>query len=398
MTVSKLKTKKPWVEALVSGDRDLMKGLLREALQEVLATEMTEFLGAGPGERSEERTGYRAGYYRRDLITRIGKLELRVPRDRNGEFSTSLFERYQRSEKALVAALAEMYVQGVSTRKVKLITEELCGHRFSASAISAINKRLDEALARFAERELDEVYPYLILDARYERVREAAVIRTRAVLIAIGVNWDGHRQVLAVELANRESQSSWKDFVLRLKARGLQAVEFVVSDDHAGLKKAISEVLPEAAWQRCYVHFLRNALDYLPRKANDDCLQELRWLYDRRDIQEAQRDLCAWIGKWSGKYPRLVEWVEANIGETLTFYRLPREHHKHMKSTNMLERLNEEIKRRTHIVRIFPNADSCLRLIRALCVEIHEAWLEDHRYLNMVLLAEQRKEQWRLAA
>jgi putative transposase len=289
-------------------------------------------------------------------------------------------------------------VQGVSTRKMKAITEELCGHRFSASAISAINKGLDDALARFAERELDEAYPYLILDARYERVREAAVIRTRAVLIAIGVNWDGHRQVLAVELANRESQSSGKEFLLRLKERGLAEVEFVVSDDHAGLKRAISEVLPEAAWQRCYVHFLRNALDYLPRKANDDCLQELRWLYDRRDIQEAQRDLCAWIGKWSGKYQKLVEWVEANIGETLTFYRLPREHHKHMKSTNMLERLNEEIKRRTHIVRIFPNAESCLRLIRALCVESHEAWLEDHRYLNMMLLSEQRKEQWRLAA
>jgi putative transposase len=272
MTVEKLKAKKPSVEALVANDRDLMKALLKEALHEVLDAEMTEFLGAGPGERTEERTGYRAGYYSRGLITRIGKLELRVPRDRNGEFSTALFERYQRSEKALVAALAEMYVQGVSTRKVKAITEELCGHRFSASAISAINKGLDEALARFAERELDEAYPYLILDARYERVREASIIRSRAILIAIGVNWDGHRQVLAVELANRESQSSWKDFLLRLKERGLTAVEFVVSDDHAGLKRAISEVLPEAAWQRCYVHFLRNALDYLPRKANDDCL------------------------------------------------------------------------------------------------------------------------------
>lgn len=398
MTMRKLKTKKVAVEALVAKDGDVMKALMKEALQEVLDAEMTALLGASPGERTDERTGYRAGYYSRGLITRIGKLELRVPRDRHGEFSTALFERYQRSEKALVAALAEMYVQGVSTRKVKAISEELCGHRFSASAISAINKSLDEALARFALRELEESYPYLIIDARYERVREAGVIRTRAVLIAIGVNWDGHRQVLAVELVNRESQTSWKDFLVRLKERGLNAVEFVVSDDHAGLKKAISEVLPEAAWQRCYVHFLRNALDYLPRKANDDCLQELRWLYDRRDIEEVQRDLATWISKWSGKYPKLVDWVESNIGETLTFYRLPREHHKHMKSTNMLERLNEEIKRRTHIVRIFPNAESCLRLVRALCVEIHETWLEDHRYLNMTLLVEQRKEQWRLAA
>ena len=398
MTTSKSNTVSLSAKEWVSGDRDLMKSLMKEALQEVLEGEMTEFLGAAPSERSETRSGYRAGYYHRGLVTRIGKLELRVPRDRSGEFSTALFERYARSEKALVAALAEMYVQGVSTRKVKAITEELCGHSFSASAISAINKSLDEALERFAGRQLEEAYPYVILDARYEKVREDGVIRSMAVQIAIGINWEGQRQVLAVETANRESQSSWKDFLLRLKERGLTGVEFVVSDDHAGLKKAISEVLCEAAWQRCYVHFLRNALDYLPRKADDDCLQELRWIYDRRDLQEANRDLAAWITKWQGKYPKLVDWAESNIGETLSFYRLPRAHHKHLKSTNMLERLNEEIKRRTRVVRIFPNTESCLRLIRALCVETHETWLEDNRYLNMALLAEQKKEQLRLAA
>lgn len=397
MTTSKHKTKLSAVEA-VAGDRDLMKALMKEALQEVLEGEMTQFLGAAPSERSESRSGYRAGYYGRSLVTRIGKLELRVPRDRGGEFSTALFERYARSERALVSALAEMYVQGVSTRKVKAITEELCGHSFSASAISSINKGLDEALGRFAKRRLDESYPYLILDARYERVRDAGVIAHRAVLIAIGINGEGQRQVLAVELANRESQSSWKEFLSGLKERGLSGVEFVVSDDHAGLKRAIREVLTEAPWQRCYVHFLRNALDYLPRKADDDCLQELRWLYDRRDIGEANRDLAAWVVKWQGKYAKLVDWVESNIAETLTFYRLPRAHHKHLKSTNMLERLNEEIKRRTRVVRIFPNAQSCLRLIRALCVETHEGWLEDNRYLNMSLLAEQKKEALRLAA
>ena len=398
MTTSKSNAVSLSAKEWVSGDGDLMKALMKEALQEVLEGEMTEFLGAAPSERSETRSGYRAGYYHRGLVTRIGKLELRVPRDRSGEFSTALFERYARSEKALVAALAEMYVQGVSTRKVKAITEELCGHSFSASAISAINKSLDEALERFAGRQLEEAYPYVILDARYEKVREDGVIRSMAVQIAIGINWEGQRQVLAVETANRESQSSWKDFLLRLKERGLTGVEFVVSDDHAGLKKAISEVLCEAAWQRCYVHFLRNALDYLPRKADDDCLQELRWIYDRRDLQEANRDLAAWITKWQGKYPKLVDWAESNIGETLSFYRLPRAHHKHLKSTNMLARLNEEIKRRTRVVRIFPNTESCLRLIRALCVETHETWLEDNRYLNMALLAEQKKEQLRLAA
>ena len=244
MTRSEHKTKWRSLESLVGEDRDLMKALLRETLQEVLEGEMTEFLGAAAGERTDRRNGYRAGHYTRSWVTRIGKLELRVPRDRNGEFSTALFERYQRSEKALVAALAEMYVQGVSTRKVKAITEELCGHSFSASTISQVNKGLDEALARFAHRHLEEDYPYLILDARYEKVREDAVIRSQAVLVAIGINWEGQRQVLGVELANRESRSSWRDFLVRLKERGLAGVEFVVSDDHAGLKRAIGEVLP----------------------------------------------------------------------------------------------------------------------------------------------------------
>ncbi len=398
MTVRKHSATGIRLEARVAEDRNLMKSLMKEALQEVLETEMTELLGAGPHERHAERQGYRAGYYERGLVTRIGKLELRVPRDRNGQFQTALFERYQRSEKAFVAALAEMYVQGVSTRKVKAITEELCGHGFSASSLSTINKSLDATLTEFAERRLDEPYPYLILDARYEKVREGGVIRSQAVLLALGIHQGGRREVLAVDVASRESVSIWKDFLMRLKERGLHGVEFVVSDDHAGLKKAITEVLTDAAWQRCYVHFLRNALDYLPRKADDDCLQELRWLYDRRDLSEAQRDLASWLVRWQMKYPKLTDWVETHIGETLTFYRLPRAHHKHLKSTNMLERLNEEIKRRTRVVRIFPHTESCLRLVRALCVETHETWLEDNRYLNMDLLEEQRRERLRAAA
>jgi transposase-like protein len=399
-TMTKVESKASRIDLkeLLSADSAALRTLMQVALQVVLEAEMTDAVGAVKGERTASRLGYRSGYYSRALITRVGKLELRVPQDRDGRFSTELFERYQRSEKALVAALAEMYVQGVSTRKVKAITEELCGHAFSASAISAINKTLDESLRRFAERRLDEPYPYLIVDARYERVREAGVIRSQAVLIAIGINWEGRRQVLAVELANRESRSSWRDFLVKLRDRGLHGVEFVVSDDHAGLKAAIREIVAEAAWQRCYVHFLRNALDHVPRKVDDDCLRELRWLYDRRDIAEARRDLAAWLAKWQAKYAKLCAWVEDNIEETLTFYKLPQQHHKHMKSTNMLERLNEEIKRRTRVVRIFPNGESCLRLIRALAVETHENWLEAHRYLNMDTLRELKKEALRNAA
>ncbi len=391
MTKREAKSATAAVKDLLFENPDGLREVVRAVMQEMLEAEMTDALGAAKGERTAERIGYRAGYYGRTLITRVGKLELRVPQDRQGHFSTELFERYQRSERALVATLAEMYVQGVSTRKVKAITEELCGHAFSASAISAINKRLDESLAAFANRQLLETFPYLILDARYEKVREGGIVMSLAVLIAVGIDWDGRRQILAVAMSNRESHSAWKDFLVALKARGLRGVEFVVADDHAGLRAAIREVLTEAAYQRCYVHFLRNALDHLPRKHADDCLQELRWLYDRRDLAEAKADLAAWLTKWAPRYPRLTQWVEDTIEETFTFFRLPRQHHKHMKSTNMLERLNEEIRRRTYVVRIFPNTDSCLRLVRALAVETHENWMEANRYLNMDDLREHKK-------
>ena len=398
MTERKGKAELIDVKELLERDQDFVRAALEALLQAALEAEMTEAVGAAKGERTETRLAYRSGYYGRSLITRVGTLELRVPQDRLGRFSTEMFERYQRSEKALVGSLAEMYVQGVSTRKVKAVTEALCGHSFSASAISAVNKTLDEALRKFAERRLGEPFPYLILDARYEKVRESGIIVSQAVLIAVAVDGEGRRQVVGVELANCESRSSWRDFLLGIKERGLFGVEFVVSDDHEGLKQAIREVLPGAAWQRCYVHFLRNALDHLPRKLADDCLQELRWIYDRRDLAEVRRDIAAWLSKWQAKHSKLCDWVEENIEETLTYYRLPLPHHKHMKSTNMLERLNQEIKRRTHVVRIFPNTESCLRLVRALAVETHENWLECTRYLNMQHLVEHKKEALRQAA
>ena len=315
---------------------------------------MDETLGAEKSERTPNRLGYRSGYYGRTLITRVGKLELRVPQDRQGRFRTEVFERYQRSEKALVGALAEMYVQGVSTRKVKEITEQLCGHEFSASTVSRINQTLDEELEQV--RQPAAGGRVSVSDAGCA-LREGAGRRgdpqpggaggdrhqpgRAAVRVGGGVGQPGEHDQLAGVSGEAETA-------------GLRGVEFVVTDDHAGLKQAIVEVLPEAAWQRCYVHFLRNALDYLPRKANDDCLVELRWLYDRHDLEQARQDLAAWLVKWQSKYPKMCAWVEANIEETFTFYRLPAEHHKHMKSTNMLERINEELKRRTLVVRIFP--------------------------------------------
>src|ERR1700730_15246429 len=304
MTRGKTKRSLQEIKELIAGEEDILRPLIGAVLQEILEAEMSQALGAEKGERIEGRLGYRSGYYVRSLITRVGRVELRVPQDRQGRFSSELFERYQRSEKALVGALAEMYVQGVSTRKVKAITEELCGHEFSAATVSR----------------LKEDYPYLILEARYEKVREDGVVRSQAVQMAIGINREGRRCVLAVGLANRESTASWRDFLLAMKQRGLRGVELVVSDDHASLKQAIAEILPEAAWQRCHVHFLRNALDYLPRKANDDCLVELRWLYDRHDLEQARQDLAGWLKKWEATHPKLCDWVEAHIEAEITVY------------------------------------------------------------------------------
>ena len=243
------------VKQILAEDQDLLKAVVAATLQQTLEAEMDETLGAEKSERTPNRLGYRAGYYGRTLVTRVGRIELRVPQDRQGRFRTEVFERYQRSEKALVRAMMEMYLQGVSTRKVKAVTEELCGHEFSSSAVSRVVAKLDEELEKFSRRRLDEDYPYLILDVRYEKVREDGAVRSQAVLMAIGIDWEGRRNVLAVELANRESASSWKELLISLRDRGLRGVQLTISDDHAGLRRAIREVLPEAIRQRCYVQF-----------------------------------------------------------------------------------------------------------------------------------------------
>lgn len=380
------------VKTILSQDTDFLKPLLKELLNELLEAEMSETIGATSYQRCDSRLGHRAGYYNRKYITRVGSIDLRVPRDREGRFSTELFERYQRSEKALLATLAEMYIRGVSTRKIGAITEELCGHKFSASTVSNINKTLDEHLNAFSHRQLVSDYPYVILDARYEKVRENGAITSQAILIAIGITQEGKKEFLGVELAHRESRTTWKDFLVSLRNRGLQKVRFIVSDSHDGLKKAIGEVMPESIWQRCYVHFLRNAIDYLPKKNDGVCLQGLKSLYDRTSLEEAHKGMTDWIAQWEKKHPKLCAWVEENIMETFSFYRIPPQHHKLMRSTNFLERINQEVKRRTRVVRIFPNAESCLRLIRALVIEMHEEWLVERKCLNMMFLEELKQE------
>ena len=288
-------------------------------IQELLESEMDETLDATKSERTGNRLGYRSGYYNRNLITRVGKMELRIPQDRQGRFSTELFERFSRSEKALCSAIIEMYVQGVSTRKVKHIAEQLCGHNFSASSVSRLTVKMDEQLKHFYERPITHNYPYVILDARYENVRENGIISKKAVLVALGINELGHREVLCVEVAQHESHESWKQFLLGLKRRGLKGVKLVISDAHDGLKRAVNEVYVEAYWQRCYVHLLRNALTHLPKNHEPKCFEELKELFACKDVKEARQQLQNWIAKWENKYPKACDWAELNLEESLPF-------------------------------------------------------------------------------
>lgn len=360
---------------------DWLRELVEWLVQEVLEHRFTEFVGAEPHERTPERKGYRNGYRARQLHTRVGTLQLRVPRDREGRFCPEIFERYQRSEKALVLCLQEMYLQGVSTRKVRQITEQLCGTAFSKDQVSACAKQLDETLESWRQRPLSGEYPYLMVDAKYEHVREAGQVRSNSALIVKGVRHDGQREILAVEVANTESQTSWSEVFAHLKQRGLQGVKYVVSDEHSGLVAALDRYFQGAAWQRCQMHYLRNACAKVAGKQRPWLTAQLLDAWASPDKATAQQRLQRLIEH--GVCPELADWLEETVESTLTVFGLPPEHRKRMKSTNGLERFNQELERRTRVVRIFPNRASFLRLASALAMEQSEEWLTGHRYLDM---------------
>jgi len=361
---------------------DPLKALLRHTIQQVLEEELTSFLNAEPYTRTEERRGYRNGYKPRTLKTRVGRLELMVPKDREGRFQTELFARYQRNEKALVLAIIEMYIQGVSTRKVKKITEELCGLEISRSQVSTLTKSLDAEVTAWRMRKLDKPYPYLVVDARYEKIRRDGAIIPQGVLIVIGIDAEGYREVLGVWCADSESEASWSAVFRELKERGLHGVSYVVSDDHTGLTKAISCQFQGVIWQRCQVHFIRNVLSKVPKKDRGRILAHLREITGASSRESAQNRLRESIEALQASHPKVADLLDEHGEEILAVYALPEAHWKRMRTTNMLERFNEEIKRRTRVVRIFPNEQSCIRLVSALAMEKNEQWME-RKYLNM---------------
>ncbi len=376
-------------------DPSFLREIVERVLQEMLETEMTHHIGAGPYERSEKRTGHRNGHRPRALRTRVGTLNLLVPQDREGTFSSRLFSRYQRNEKALVLALMEMYVEGVSTRKVKDITEELCGTSFSKSLISSLAGKLDSELEAWRSRRLEaRAYPYLFVDARYEKVRTDGRVVSQGVLIVSAVRDDGFREIVAVEVADTESEATYRELFRSLKGRGLSGVELVVSDDHEGLKAAIERHFQGACWQRCQVHYARNLLGMVGATKRKALAADLRAIFAAPARDQALRIASSAAEEWRERgYAKVAEHIEEHVEECLTCLAFPESHRRRIRTTNGLERLNQEIKRRTWVVRIFPNRGSCLRLVTALAVEHSEEWVTGRRYLDMRDLEEQRREE-----
>jgi putative transposase len=382
------------VQGILLDDPGFLHEIVERVLQELLEAEMTEHLGAAPHERTDARKGHRNGYKPRTLRSRVGTLNLLVPQDREGTFSTRLFSRYQRNEKALVLALMEMYVEGVSTRKVKDITEELCGTSFSKSLVSSLAGSLDSELQAWRMRRLEaKAYPYLFVDARYEKARVDGRVVSQGVLVVSGVRDDGFREVLAVEVADTESEATYHELFRSLKARGLREVKLVVCDDHQGLKSAVERHFQGASWQRCQVHYARNLLGMVGHARRKELAEGLRGVFAAPGREVALGLASGLAARWRQSHPKVAEHLEEHIEECLTCLAFPESHRRRIRTTNGLERLNQEIKRRTRVVRIFPNRQACLRLVTALAVEQSEEWLTSRRYLDMRDLEEQRRQE-----
>lgn len=363
-----------------------MEGLcptLQKLLNELMLIQREQALRVAPYERSEQRQGYANGFKDKMLQTRLGKLKLQVPQTRDMPFYPSCLEKGQRSERALALAVAEMYVNGVSTRRVTRITKELCGLEISSTQVSRLSKMLDEELEKFRNRELGMIR-YMYLDARYEKVRENGSVKGVAVLSAIGVNEEGGREILGISCSLSEAEVHLRKFLEDLLSRGLKGIWLIISDNHAGLKKARQAVLPTAKWQRCLFHMAQNAIHYSPSHGlRKEVSQSVRDIYQALSEEEAKARLKTTVSKYVERAPRFSEWLEENFEEGLAFYKFPRGHWKKIRTNNPAERLNQEFKRRTRVARLFPNIESCERLIGAVAMEIHEEWASGKRYMSM---------------
>jgi putative transposase len=361
---------------------DALLGAFRLLLNHAMRLERSQALGALPYERSDERQGYANGFKDKTLKTRLGEVTVQVPQTRGVPFYPQSLERGCRSEKALKLAIAEMYVMGVSTRKVTAVMEKLCGLEVSSTQVSRLSAELDSELDSFRNRPLG-VYRYVYLDAQYQKVRRNGSVRDLAVLIAIGVNAEGRREIIGVSTSLSEAEVHWRGFLESLQKRGLSGVELFISDDHAGLRKARVALFPSVMWQRCQFHLAQNAQAYVPKvEMRTEVGQAIRDIFNANSLEEARTKLSKTAKEYAPKAPELARWMEENLEEGFMFFQFPRETWRRLKTSNALERTNREVKRRTRVASLFPNEASCLRLVTAVLQEIHEEWVVGKAYLT----------------
>jgi putative transposase len=372
------------VQLLCENGLESMAEAVRILLNEAMKAERAQALGAGAYERSDKRRGYANGFKPKTLNTRLGSMTVQVPQVRGEvDFYPSALERGVRSERALKLAIAEMYVHGVSTRKVTQVMEELCGLEVSSTQVSRASQLLDDELATWRNRALGR-FPYVFFDARYEKVRYGGAVVSCAVLIAVGVGEDGKRSVLGVSVSLSEAEVHWRTFMEGLQNRGLHGVVLIISDDHAGLRAARDARFPGVAWQRCQFHLQQNAAHHVPRVSmRAEVAADLRTVFESQDRAEADRRLRIIVDKYQKRTPQLSTWLEANVPEALTVLAFPASHRKRLRTSNLLERINKELRRRTRVATLFPNEAALLRLVGAVLAEISDEWETEKVYLRM---------------
>ena len=360
------------LQLLLEDQGEAFKKILQKSLNKILQAESTEQLQAGPYERSENRTDCRNGVRDRELKTRIGRITLHVPRHRNVPFKTLVFENYSRSEAALIAGMAEMVVNGVSTRKVSKVMETLCGTSFSKSTVSEVCKDLDKAVGEFRTRPLEGEYPFLTVDATYFKVRENSRIISKAFMIAYGTNAQGRREIVGFSVYANESAATWTDFLTGLKKRGLTGVLMITSDAHEGILHAIGKVFPTVPWQRCQFHFIRNITDKTPKKYQAGLRAELQEMFNCKSMEEARKIRDRIIEDYRDVAESAVTCLDEGFESAMTVMLFPAGLRRYFRTSNQIERLNRELKRRANVIGIFPNEDSLLRLMGSVLIEMHD--------------------------
>lgn len=370
---------------------DAFAKIMEAIMNQTMLAESRQQLCADPYERSDGRSDYRNGTRTRSLTTRIGKIQLEVPRHRNVPFKTVLFDQYKRNEQGLILAMMEMVVQGVSTRNVQKITQQLCGESFSRSVVSEMCRELEGPVKKFRDRPLEAGYPFVMADAIYIKVREEHRIVSKAVLIAVGINPAGQKEILGFDVCGSETEGTWREFFTGLKDRGLSGVDMVISDAHKGLVKAARESFPESTWQRCQVHFLRSLMDATPKKYQQGLLAELREMFTAPNIKMAREKRDAIIADYADVAGKAMDLLGEGFEDTMAVMGLPPKYRISLRTSNIIERENREIRRREKVIGIFPNCESALRLIGAILLDDHNDWSTSQKLFDMAEYYETKK-------